>query len=320
MSRLLCALALMLLLAGCYGDLDPCTFDKTVPACAVSQSKAQATIGAIDADRYMRATQSAIFLSAEGTKAAINAEATRQVVGADATHEAMRIEATRQALRAAATESAVVYQATRTSVNGEATKIALNVGGAIERSQAERAATPYSAVFNVVLTWFLIPAVLILAVFVYGRRMVHHATVAAARAMNKRVAKVIYGQANNPQLAFVTFDEAGQPARLITSEGLIGSFADLLNGDTALKQLNVPDELKLRALVEASTRSQAARISAATGKTPWENLTQSFYEETQPTQIAEPGRYQINVVSSTLEPMPQWLDEVDKRLLEAGHD
>jgi hypothetical protein len=313
----------IVMLVGC--TVDPCTFDKSSPSCEVKQSEARATIGAIDADREMRSTQSAIFLEAEATKAAINAEATRQVTGAEATHEAMRIEATKQALRTEATQSAVVYESTRTSVNGEATKIALSVGSAIERSQAERAATPYNAVFNVLVFWFLVPVLLVIAVIIYGQRTVKRVSEAAAAAVAKRAARVDYGPPNDPKVGWLIFDpKSGQPVRFITAEGTIGSFSNLLTGGTVLDQLNVPDDMKLEALVEAKKRSDARGIAAATGKTPWEGaaLTQSFYDEQAGShmELPQPVRYQINVVSSTLEPMPAWLDEIDRRLLEARHD
>jgi hypothetical protein len=310
----------LFVLAGCYGDIDPCTFDKSVPACDVSRSKAQATIGAIDADAALRATQSAIYLADQGTKSAISVKATKQVVQAEATQSAMNTEATRQAIAAAAAQSVVIYRSTQTSVDAEATKIAVNVGGAIERANAERAAVPYNAVFNVVVFWFLIPALLVTGVIVYGRRTVKRATEAVTQSMMKNAAKVIYGPQNDPKIGFLTFNQGtGQPALFITADGMIGNFADLLNGDTELDRLKVPDELKLMALVEASKRREARGIAAATGKTPWEQLSSSFYEEQQALQLP-PAGYQISVVSSTLEPMPQWLDEVDRRLLEAGHD
>ena len=324
MRRVGLVLGMLLVAAGGVSGctIDPCTFDQASPSCAVSQSQAQATISAIDADRELRSTQSAIYLEAEATKAAINAEATRQVTGADATHEAMRIEATRQAMRAEATQSAVVYQATQTSVDGEATKIAVQVGGVIDRANTERVAAPYNAAFNVVVFWFLIPSLVVVALIVYGRQVIKHAAEAVAQSAKKRAAIVRYGPENDPQVALVIFDKDGNPSRITTTTGMIGVSANLLTGEDEVARLDVPPELKLRALVEASTRREARGIAAATGKPPWEGtaLTQSFYEENQ--AVLEPARagYQVNVVSHTLDQMPVWLDEVDRRLLEASHD
>ena len=142
---LLLSLIVLVLLSACA--VDPCTFDKTSPSCAVKQSESQATISAIDSDRQLRSTQSAIYLDGEGTKAAISADATRQVVRSDATREAMQSDATRSAISAQATQDAVIYSSTKTFVDGEATKQAVQVGGAIERANAERAAVPYNAIF-----------------------------------------------------------------------------------------------------------------------------------------------------------------------------
>lgn len=317
MKRLIVAGYLLLMLAGC--TMDPCTFDKASPSCAVSSSQAQATISAIDADRELRSTQSAIYLAGEGTKSAISSQATKQVVKAEATNAAMNTEATRSAIGAQGTAQAIVMDATRTNVQAEATKVAVQVGAAIVRANAESAATPYNAVFNVVVFWFLLPVLVVLALIVYGQRTVKRVTEAAAAAVTKRAAMVRYGPENN-QLAFVMFDpRTGQPVKFITSEGLIGSYADLLNGDTVLDRLNVPEPMKLAALVESSKRSQAARIAAATGTAPW-SVTSEYAQAEQVEQQALTPGYQINVVSSTLPPLPQWLDEVDRRLLEAHYD
>src|SRR5512139_3540511 len=159
MRSLFLASAMLLILAGCYGDLDPCTFDNSVPACDLSRSKARATISAIDS-----------AVAAERAKATISIKATQQVVEAEATQAALKSEATRQAISADATAASIVQQATQSYVNGEATKIAVSVSGAIERANVERAAVPYNSIFNVIVFWFLLPALLVLAVIIYGRR------------------------------------------------------------------------------------------------------------------------------------------------------
>lgn len=311
----------LVLLSGC--TMDPCTFEEGSPSCAVSHSKAQATISAIDSDRELRSTQSAIYLAGEGTKAAISADATRQVVRAEATREALQAAATRSAISAQSTQDAVVYASTQTFVDGEATKQAVQVGGVIDRANAERAAMPYNAVFSVLLFWFIIPGLVVAAFLFYGQRIMKRLTEALTAAAMKRAATVRYGQANDPKIGFITFDpKTGQPQKFITAEGLIGNFADLLTGGTVLELLEVPPEMKLKALVEAATRTQAAHISASTGKPPWDGaqLTREFYEETQPALAPVGSAYQVSVVSHTMDQMSIWLDEVDRRLLEESHD
>ena len=292
-----------LLLSACA--VDPCTFDKTSPSCAVKQSESQATISAIDADRDLRATQAAIFLKGQGTKSAIDIEATQQVARAEATHEALRQQATRQV------------------IDGDATKIAIEVGGVIEKARAENAALPYNTFFQIVVFWFLLPAGAVLLLIVAGRRIVLRGSAALTQSLHKRAAMITYGPPNNPQLAFVTFDrETGQPIKFITSEGLVGNYVDLLTGKGVVESLDIPDQMKLAALVEATKRTQAARIASATGLAPWA-VTHEAAMVTMPTESTparlNPG-YQIDVVSNVVAPLPQWLDEVDRRLLEVPHD
>lgn len=313
-------LALLALLTGCYGDIDPCTFDKTVPACDLSRSKAQATIGAINDDAALRATQSAIYLAGQSTKSAISAEATRQVAGAEATHEALRMEATRQALRAAATQNAVVYEATQTSVDAEATKIALSVSGEIERSKTEREAMPANAFFNVLVFWFILPALVIVGLIVYGKRTVTAATEAIGQSIKKRAAIVRYGPPNNPQLALVVFDKDGNPTRITTTEGLIGISANLLTGADSVAALDVPPQMKLAALVESATRTQAARIAAATGQSPWGvQLTNEFYEETRPIETT-PLAIDVMRVPTFAELLQAWKPSQSEMLLGLAAD
>jgi hypothetical protein len=323
MAKVLSAIGLMLvLLSGC--TMDPCTFDKASPSCAVSQSQAQATISAIDSDRELRSTQSAIYLSGEGTKSAVSSQATKQAVRAAATQAAMQADATRNAIGAQSTQDAVVYASTQTFVNGEATKQAVQVSGVIDRANAERAAVPYNAVFNVVVFWFLIPALVVGAFLIYGQRALKRVTESATQALHKRAAMVTYGPPNNPQLAFVTFDpHTGQPIKFITSEGLIGNHADLLSGATMIDQLDVPEPMKLAALVEAAKRSQAARIAAATNSAPWSVTT--VEERQAPLMSAEP----IGQVAAPLA-MPRiptfaellltWRPSVDQMLFGFGED
>jgi hypothetical protein len=313
MKRVFCALTFMLMLAGCYGELDPCSFDKSVPACDLSRSKAQATIGAIDADAALRATQSAIFLSGQETKAAISADATRQVVQAEATHSAMNTSATRQAIGAEATKSAIVYRSTQTYVDAEATKIAVSVSGAVERARIERDAMPASSTFNVIVFWFLIPALAVLGVIMLGRRTIS----ATTQALHKRAAMLTYGPANNPQLAFVTFDpRSGQPVRFITAEGLVGSTADLLSGRTMLDDMAIPEPLRLAALMEASKRAQAARISAATGRAPW-SVTHTVEDTPAPLvmpQPISPAAVQLPRIPTFAELLQTWTPTIDQML------
>jgi hypothetical protein len=322
MKRVLLLVPIVLLvLSGCSSD--PCTFDKQSPSCAVSQSQAQATIGAIDADRFLKGTQSAIMITRQADKSVAEAQSTRQAVNAEGTLAAMNIEATKAAIESAKKQSAVIYQSTQTFVDAEATKVFVQVGGTIERANAERAAVPYNAMFNVVVFWFLIPALLVGLLVVYGQSTVKRVTEAAAAAVTKRAATVTYGPANDPRIGFLTFDpKTGQPQKFITSDGMIGNFADLLTGGTVLDQLDVPQQMKLAALVEASKRTTAAHISAATGTAPWDvtQMSREFYEETQPVLEQAPAGYQVNVVSHTMDQMPLWLDEVDRRLLEVSHD
>ncbi len=313
---------ILVLLSGC--TMDPCTFDKSSPSCAVSQSQAHATISAIDSDRELRSTQSAIYLSGQGTKAAISADATRQVVRAEATQATMNTDATRNAISASSTQSAVIYASTQTFVDAEATKVFVQVGGALERANAERAAVPYNAVFNVVVFWFLLPALVVSALVVYGQRTLKRATEAATQALHKRAALVTYGPPNNPQLAFVTFDpRTGQPIKFISSEGLIGNYADLLSGATAIDQLDVPPPMKLAALIEAAKRSQAARIAAATNSAPWD--VTMIDERQSPMMSAEP----IAQVATPLtrpriptfaELLKTWQPSVDQLLFGFGED
>lgn len=267
MPRFALVLSLSLLLAACA--IDPCTIDRTSPTCSVQQSQANATIGAIDADRALRATDAAVYLAGQATKSAISSQATRAVVDAAATHIAIQIVATRQAISAQSTQSAVALAATQTSIDGEATKIAVSTGAVVERARIESSAAPYSAMFNIGLLWFAIPLLVVAAILVYGRRSVHAVTQSLAQALSKRTALITYGPANNPQLALVLYDADHQPIKLITTEGLIGPYAQLADGNTMLDRLDVPDELKLAALVEDRKRSQAARIAAATGSAPW---------------------------------------------------
>jgi hypothetical protein len=265
--RRLVLIPLMLLLSAC--TIDPCSIDKSSPTCDTRRSEAQATISAIDAERELRATDAAVYLAGQATKSAISSQATRQIVNADATHSAMNTQATRQAISAASTQSAVSLSATQTSIDGEATKIAVSTGALVERARIESAATPYSAVFNITVLWFVIPLAAVLAILIYGRRSVKAVTQSMAQALSKRAALITYGPANNPQMALVLFGADNQPLRIVTTEGLIGPYAELASGDTALAQLNVPDEMKLAALVEDRKRAQAGRIAAATGHSPW---------------------------------------------------
>jgi hypothetical protein len=316
---LLLSLIVLILLSACA--VDPCTFDKTSPSCAVKQSESNATISAIDADREMRSTQSAIYLQAEGTKSAVSSMATKQVVQAEATQSAMKTDATRNAISAAEEQSKVIYASTQTFVDAEATKVYVQVGGAIDRANAERAAVPYNAVFNVVVTWFLLPGLVIGLLVVYGQRAVKRATEAATQAMHKRAAQVTYGPENDPRIGFLLFDpKTGQPTKFISADGMIGNFADLLTGQTVVDKLDVPDQMKLLAFVEASKRTTAAHISASTGTAPWTVTTEyaPVMEQAAPEALT-PG-YRINMVSPSLPPLPQWLDEVDRRLLEARYD
>lgn len=285
MRLIVCWLAMSILLSAC--SIDPCSLDKSSPTCDTRRSEAQATISAIDADRSLRATESAVYLSGKTTAAAISADATRRVVKAEATQSAMIADATRQAITASQAQSAVIYKSTQTFVDAEATKVAVSVSGAIERANAERAAVPYSSLLNIVVTWFLIPAALVLAVLVYGRRMVHRATESITQQWSKRAAMITYGPASNPQMAFVMFDaHTGQPTRLLTTEGLIGNHLELASGETAISRLDVSDPLRLTALVEASKRAQAARIAAATGSAPW-SVGRAVFDE--PAQLAMPA-------------------------------
>jgi hypothetical protein len=320
MLRFIIALIVMFILAGCYGDLDPCTFDKSVPACDLSRSKAEATIGAINADAALRATQSSIYLRAEQTKSAISADATRQVVKAEATQSAMNTEATRQAIAAVQAQSAVIYRSTQTFADGEATKVAVGVSGAIERARIERDAMPANSTFNVVVFWFLLPALAVLGVIVLGRRTIE----ASTQALHKRAAMITYGPANNPQLAFVTFDpRSGHPVRFVTSEGLIGPTANLLTGATALNELALPEPLKLAALMEASKRSQAARIAAATGSAPWTVTHSTVVDNTAPLAVPEPiapAAVVLPRIPTFAELLRDWHPNTDRMLLGIGHD
>jgi hypothetical protein len=324
--RFLAALEMTLMaiaLTGC--TVDPCTFDKSSPSCAVKVSESQATISAIDGAREMRETDSAVNKADQATKSALSSQATLRAMDADATRDASDAQATRDARNAQATQSAVVYESTRTSVDGEATKIALNVGSAIVRSKAENTAAPYNAAFNVVVFWFLLPALIVVAVIVYGQRTVKRVTEAAAAAVTKRAAMVRYGPANDPRIGFLTFSpETGQPVKFITAEGMIGNFADLLTGKTLLTELNVPDQMKLAAAVEAAKRTAAKHIAAATGTAPWAGtaLTQSFYEERQalesPAAAAEPES--VWKVPTFAELLRTWKPSVDQMLFGFGED
>jgi hypothetical protein len=316
---LLLSLIILILLSACA--VDPCTFDKTSPSCAVKQSESNATISAIDSDREMRSTQSAIYLSGEGTKAAVSSQATKQAVRAEATQSAMKADATRNAISAASTQDAVVYASTQTFVNGEATRQAVQMGGVIDRAKAESAAVPYNAVFNILFMWFILPGLVIAAFVFYGKRVVKRATEAATQAMHKRAAQVTYGPENDPRIGFLLFDpKTGQPTKFITADGLIGNFADLLTGGTAVDKLDVPDQMKLLAFVEASKRTTAAHISASTGTAPWTVTTEYAPVMAQAAPEALTPGYRINMVSPSMPPLPQWLDEVDRRLLEARYD
>jgi hypothetical protein len=283
MRRLLLLGSLGLLISAC--SIDPCSIDQTSPTCDTRRSEARATIGAIDSANAVRATDSAVYLAGQATKSAISSQATRTVIDGDATHIALQTQGTRQAVSAAGTASAVQLRATQTSIDGEATRIAVNTNAVVERARAESAATPYSAVFNIVLLWFALPALIVGAVIIYGRRSIHAATQSLAQSLAKRAALVTYGPANNPQMALVMFDPATQqPVRLVTPAGLLGPYAQLADGSTALDRFDLPDELKLAALVEGHKRSQAGRIAAATGSAPW----RSSISYDAPAQISAP--------------------------------
>jgi hypothetical protein len=300
--------------------IDPCSIDSTSPTCDTRRSESQATISAIDADKNLRATDSAIYLQGQAEKSAISSQATRTVIDADATHIAMNTQATRQAISAQSTASAVVMAATQTSINGEATKIAVSTGAVIERAKAESAATPYSAVFNIVLFWFAIPATAVAVVFVYGRRAVKSATQSMSQALSKRAALVTYGPSNNPQMALVMFDPmTHQPLRIITTEGLIGPYADS-DGRTAIDLLDVPHEMKLAAMVDSSKRVQAGRIAAATGHAPWGSSVVYDAPSSAPAQISPSTTQPIARVPSFAELYRQWQPTQSQMLLGIGKD
>jgi len=275
------------ILAGC--SIDPCSIDGNSPTCDIRRSEAHATISSIDADRALHATESAVYLSGRATQAAISAKATKQIVQAEATHIAMNTDATRQAISAQSTQSAVSLSATQTGIDGEATKIAVSTGAIVERARIESAAAPYSAYMNIFLLWFALPAVAVLAILVYGRRSVHAATQSLAQSLSKRAALITYGPANNPQMALVLYGADHQPVRLITTEGLIGPYAELANGRTVLDQLDVPDELMLAAIMDDSKRARAGRIAAATGQAPWGSSVVYEQPAAAPAKVSAPA-------------------------------
>ena len=279
-------LALLLVLSAC--SIDPCSIDGNSPTCDTRRTEARATIDSINSDSALRATQASIQIGAEATKQAISVRATKQVVQAEATASAMNTEATRQAIAAVQAQSAVIYRSTQTSVDAEATKIAVGVSGSIERARIERDAMPALAQLNVVVFWFLLPALAVIGLIVFGKRTLTATTQAMTRTLAKNAARVNYGPANDPKIGFLSFNQVtGQPALFITAEGLIGNFADLLTGNTELDRLDVPDTLKLAALVESSKRREARGIAAATGNAPW-TVTRSVTESPMPLAAPEP--------------------------------
>jgi hypothetical protein len=307
--RRLMLVPILLLLSAC--SIDPCSLDKSSPTCDTRRSEAQATISAIDSERELRATDAAVYLAGQATKSAISSQATRQVVDAAATHSAMNTQATRQAISAQSTQSAVLLSATQTSIDADATKIAISTGAIVERARIESDAMPASARINIALFWFILPILIVFAFIIYGRRTIHAATQSISQSLSKRAALVTYGPANNPQMALVLFGADNQPLRIVTTEGLIGPYAELGSGQTVLDQLDVPDPMKLAALVESSKRSQAARIAAATGHSPW--TTSVVYDQPASPPSAAPTPV-FAPVPSFAELLRTWKPQPDRML------
>jgi len=317
-------IAVALLLSSCSAD--PCVSAPNSPSCHAQEAVANATIVAVNADTdargrqaQMKATQDAIALQAQATQGAINSKATSDAVimaatagarrvEAEATQVAVRSKATSQAVEAAATQNAIGLKATAQAIQASATQTALEGQIKINQAQAQASA---AGTREWILIGTVLALVIALAIFVgwYSRKTLR----AGVHAVEVRASLVRYG-ANNSQMAIVTIGPSGSKNVFNLSQ-MIGPYAntDPTQMWDVISRLNLPDQMKALYFIEQAKRQKAVEMGYAIGVWP------EIDSGDEPPQIAAPLAvnypYVITTTSPTMEPVADWLDEVDTRLL-----
>ena len=278
-----------LLLAGSTACSDPCFLSQPgAPNCRAAQGSADATLTAIRGAEAYEATSNAVMLSGASTQSA------------------MGLQATSQALAGQATVQAKIISATLTAADVEATQAAIRARGAESRSEVAAVGAP-------ILEALFIAALAAGMVFIvwYSRRGLQ----SVSRALELRAATLRYGP-DNQELLIVRRLPNGEE-QVINLAQLIGPYitTDGQSVREVIGALNLPDQFKAYAYLEAMAAQTDRANAHATGQHPAEIVEPPAAVALPPVTANYP--YVVEVANGTQPPVEAWLQEAEQRLLAA---
>ncbi len=306
MRHLIMLTTIIVLIAACAPQVDRCTADPNLPDCRAGQAIAQSTIAAANADTearvrqsYMKATQDAVALHAQATRAVVVISATAQAIHADATRTAMEMDALRNSLAMTATLQAAQGQivATQTALEGE-TRL---------RAATVEADTAGLRQWVWIVTGVAVVVIVAISFTRTTKRTTERVGNAIAVKAENSAAIVRYGL-NNAHAGLIDRGPNGE----LVFKPLDQALAAL---DYWLPRLAVPDQQKLLAIADYSKRS--AVIDGVTATGAWPLLDDNYDDESLPQIATAPAQYAYTIVtpSATAQPISGWLDEVELKLL-----
>jgi hypothetical protein len=288
-----CSIGLGLALAVLTSCADPCFLSQPdAPNCRAAQGGAEATLTAIRGAQAIEATRSAVMINAASTQAALGVQATAQAFAGQATVQSKLISATLVAADVAAT------------------KAAIDASGDLGRSQVKAVGAP---ILDALLIGTL-GAGLVFGVW-YSRRGLQ----AGTRALDLRASALRYGP-DGIDLSIVRRLPTGEE-QVINLSQLIGPYAttDGKGVREAIGALNLPDQFKAYAWLEANKHQKGLGVAAVTGQ--WPEMDGPEAEPLAALPAATVNYpYTIATVSGTQQPVSGWLDEVDQYLLAAPQE
>ena len=262
------------------------------PNCRAAQGGAEATLTAIRGAQSIEATRSAVMLNAASTQAALG------------------VQATAQAFSGQATVQAKIISATLVAADVAATKAAIESRGDLDRSQVKAVGAP-------ILEGLLIGTLGAALIFIvwYSRRGLQ----AGTRALELRASILRYGP-DGIELSIVRRLPNGEE-QVINLSQLVGPYATTEGRlvREAIGALNLPDQVKAYAWLEAQKRQKGVEVAYATRQWP----AMSGPEDESVAALPAPAinyPYNIVTVSGTTQPVSGWLDEVDQYLLTAPQE
>lgn len=313
-------LIVLLLLAGCAPQVDRCTADPYLPDCQQAAAQANATIAAIDIQRAAtnreatrQAMESAAGAIARATQAAAGAQATQNAVSAQATKDALEIQAMQQTVMMSATLAAISADTARVKSQIELSTTQLIGQAEVTQRQIEADTTLPRTALGLGLLAFVVIVIALSVAFAVRR-----GANAAANFAEVRSGLITHGQ--HAWLVTPGPDGTKHVKRLT---GMIGDYGASNALDSVLDQLDVPDQDKLRALIEFNRQRAAVDISANIHA--WPDVEQPIESGVEQIAVGPTlsARYQIMAPAEQphlLSGVPQAVDVLDAewRRLEAS--